>query len=159
MSIGASLRKNKHFAVLPPADIEALERAFTFSGVKVGDQIFSEGDRDEAIYLLREGEVEVTQYERRRVHNLRHLHAGELFGMHAVIEGRRRGASCAAVTDATLGVLPTAAVSPLFNQSGPLAYASQKALAVQLAHDFREADKRLRALVHPEAGRPDASPR
>lgn len=151
MPIAAMLSANPHFSSLAPEDLDALASAFTERRVHAGEVLFAEGDRTDALYIVLDGEVEVSQYERRRVHEIRRLGRGELFGMRSLIEGRRRSATCTAATDGTVGVLPLQVVTLLLNQSAPLAYAFQKAVAAQLARDLRAADQRLRALIHPRA--------
>lgn len=147
MNLTELLRENPHFAALSGDDLEALASAFVVSTVPAGTALFAAGDRGEAVYLVIDGAVEVTWSDRGATHALARHERGELFGLRAVIEHQRRSASCSTATSATLGVMPVQSVTMLINQSAPVAFAFQRALAAQLGRDFRAADRRLRTLM------------
>jgi CRP-like cAMP-binding protein len=65
---------------------------------KSGDMIFREGDPADCLYLVREGQVEITLGNRL----LKPLGEGEIFGEMALIDGAPRSANAVARTDVTL---------------------------------------------------------
>jgi CRP/FNR family transcriptional regulator, cyclic AMP receptor protein len=147
MELVELLRRNRHFARLPAPDLAALAGAFTLANHLAGEILFSEGDRGESVFLVVEGEVEITHRERKREHSIARLRPGELFGLRAAIGEHRRSATCTVAAPSRLASLSGQGVKLLFNQSAPICYAFQKALAAQLARDLRAADQRLRGML------------
>ncbi len=63
-----------------------------------GETIFREGDMADCLYVLKDGEVDITLGNRL----LKPLVAGEIFGEMALIDGSPRSATALARTDVTL---------------------------------------------------------
>ena len=70
------------------------------SGSGAGDVIFSQGDAGTSMYIVVEGEVDVSYDERRSVR----LGVGESFGEMSLIDKRPRSATVTAATDVTLAI-------------------------------------------------------
>ena len=141
------LKTNPHFAALAPSEIEAVAHAFSAPARADRAVFFREGDRAEAIYLLLRGEVTAKHKERLREHVIRHFGPGDLFGLTGLIENAPRRATCTSDGECEVATMRREAFQLLRQQSAPVAYAFQKALASQLARDFRGTDARLRALL------------
>jgi CRP/FNR family transcriptional regulator len=141
------LQRNPHFAGLRAADLEAIAHAFSAPAKSDGKVFFKEGDRDDALYLVLEGEVVATHKERLREHVVRRYGAGDLFGLSSLIDGGPRRATCTAAGPCAVATMRREAFQLLRQQSAPVACAFQKALAAQLARDFRRTEDRLRALL------------
>jgi CRP/FNR family cyclic AMP-dependent transcriptional regulator len=73
-------------------------RNFPTESFTAGDVIFSQGDEGTSMYIVAEGEVDVSYDERRSVR----LGVGESFGEMSLIDKRPRSATVTAVTDVTL---------------------------------------------------------
>jgi CRP/FNR family transcriptional regulator, cyclic AMP receptor protein len=65
---------------------------------KAGETIFREGDKADCLYVVKDGQVDITLGNRL----LKPLGAGEIFGEMALIDGSPRSANALARTDTTL---------------------------------------------------------
>ena len=145
--LAARLRDNRYLGTLAPAHLEALAASCVVTSSGKGERLFAEGDRALGVYFLVGGEVEVTRVSHGRIHRINTLGPGALFGVMALVEGLPRSATCSTLQPSEVAMLPREAVGLLLNQSAPIAYAFQRALAGQMAHDLRASDKRLRELL------------
>jgi CRP-like cAMP-binding protein len=93
-----------------------------------------------------DGTVRVTLDRHGASEELNVLGPGEFFGLIALVDDAPRSANCIASGDVTVASLPESAFRLLFNTHAPVAFALQRALADQLARDFRNLDRRIRAL-------------
>src|SRR5512138_3652625 len=83
------------FRQLRPEELGYLQSVATERSLAAGTEIFREGDRGDGIYVLKEGQVEIsTQQQTRRL--LSRIEPGEVFGEMAVIENQPRSASAIA---------------------------------------------------------------
>ena len=147
MDVIEHLRKNQHLATLNPVDLESLAEACLVTRYAPGHTVFVEGDHPHGVHLVLTGMIEVSRKERARAHRGLGLGPGALFGMMALLQGTPRSATCTATVESEVALIPREAVLLLFNQSAPIAYAFQKALAAQMARDLRANDQRLRELL------------
>lgn len=151
MNLAALLQQNAAFARLAPDLLEALASAFLVTQHPDGHVIARQGERGGEIFVVIEGEVEVSRVHDSVRRTLVTLTAGELFGLVSLVDHHPRAATCTARGPVTIASLPESAATLLFRAHAPIACAFQKALAVQLAHDFRRLDARLRALYDERA--------
>jgi CRP-like cAMP-binding protein len=148
VELDAVLAANPHFARLSAPDREALARALRIDEHPDGHVFVREGERGGAIYLVLDGEVLVCRERGERRHELNRMRPGELFGLVALVAKEPRSASCIAAGPCRVASIPDAAAQLLFHQSAPIACAFQKALAAQLARDFRHVHNRLHWFAH-----------
>jgi CRP-like cAMP-binding protein len=146
MTLVALLQKNPCFARLGADHLDALATAFLVSEHPDGHVIARQGERGGEIFLVVEGEVEVSRVHDHARRELAVLGAGELFGLVSLVDHEPRTATCAARGPVTIATLQAGAATLLFHALAPIACAFQQALAMQLAHDFRRIDARLREL-------------
>jgi cAMP-dependent protein kinase regulator len=90
------------FSPLPREDRAILVEGFRYGSTKAGDIIVSEGDPGDRMFFIQSGEVQVyTDKNGDKIH-LASLAEGDFFGEVAVITGKPRTATVAAVTDVQL---------------------------------------------------------
>jgi signal transduction histidine kinase len=89
------------FRQLRPEDNRFLQSVAVERVFAAGAEIFREGERGDGVYVLKEGQVEIsTMQKARRV--LSRIEPGEVFGEMAVIEDQPRSASAFARQDSTV---------------------------------------------------------
>jgi len=144
VSVEDLLRTLPHFDTLARDEIDALSSALDVRDYPDGHVFVREGDRGDTIFLLVEGNVQVSRDRHGARQELNRMKPGDLFGLVALVDDSPRSATCRAVGKVKVGALPKSVVSILFHQRAPIAYAFQLALATQLARDFRQLDARVR---------------
>lgn len=88
-----SLQRIKIFADVPLAELENLSRAITPRSFKKGEVLFERGDEGDAMYLIKEGHVDI--YTLDAAHHPMHLHTfsvGDVVGELALLDGQPRSA-------------------------------------------------------------------
>ena len=134
-------------ARLSADDLGALAHAFVVEEYEPGHTFIVEGDPANEVYILLAGKVEVIRVRGEQTSRLNEMQPGELFGLIALIDSNARSASCRGVGNTTVGVLRRQAYGLLINSHARIGLAFQRALAAQLARDFRNLDRQLRAEV------------
>ncbi len=127
---------------LPAADIEALAAGFEELEATDGHTFFSEGAHADGAYLVLQGTVVASVRRAGEVRTLRPIEAGELFGTIALLDNQPRSATCVARGRARVARIRPAAFWLLAKQRAQIAFVFQRALARQLAFDFRGASAR-----------------
>lgn len=87
---------------------------------KAGDQLFSQGDKCEGLFLLLAGEFCRSSYRRDKRVNLGVLHPGDLVELAAVLGDGGYNYSLQATTDATALMFPMATLRAAFQEYSPL---------------------------------------
>ncbi len=128
-----------HFADLNEERMDAVAHAFTVSTHPDGHVFFRQGAQADGVYLVLEGSVRV---ERDGV-ELNAMMERELVGLLALLDGQRRAATCSAVGETTVAWMPASAYQLLATRHEHISYPFQRALARQLAKDFRAASARV----------------
>ena len=152
MNLHEALLKHPDFARLDAKDLAVLEKAFTVeawdgTGEDGGHAFLTQGDRGEAAWLLLDGEVTVTREREPFMDELRRLHPGEMFGLASLVDDMRRSASCRALGPVRVARIERSAFDWLLRDHAALGLAMQRAVARQLASDYRAATKRVHALL------------
>jgi CRP-like cAMP-binding protein len=105
-----------------------------------GARVFQQGDRSDACYLLRSGEVRVTrEHSDGRAIALATLGPGEIFGELAMLDGEVRSASVEAVSDVELLALSAADMRGLLARNPEIT----AKLVVALTRRVRETNERV----------------
>jgi CRP-like cAMP-binding protein len=102
--------------------------------------VFSrEGERAERMYLVIEGDVDVTRRRllQRGYDNLKTIRSGELFGLVSLIDSNTHSATCTANGAVTVAYLPRSAFDLLFKTHARIGRHFQLLVAQQLVHDMR----------------------
>ncbi len=114
-----------------------------------GHVFIQQGTQGEALYLLLKGSVRITrrdpgdEIER----EVRELSDGEMFGMLSLIDDLPASATCVAKGPVTTAALSRDAFRQLFHEASPIGHHLQYMVAVQMARDIQEENKRFRAAL------------
>ena len=111
-----------------------------------GDVVFRRGDSGDALYLIREGEMEVlapSPEEEESEDVVAVLKTGDLFGEMALVEGEPRSATVRARTDAKLLRLQKDYFESLMSKEHEIALKIYRKLTTILSHRLRETTERL----------------
>jgi len=118
-----------------------LEGSFEKELVK-GEVLFKEGDPGDEIYIIKKGKIRIYKEIEGEERTLAILKEGEIFGEMAVLDGKPRSASAAAVENTVLEVLSKESIVSVIN-SHPMV----KFLIDTLIERLRTADEQLRLLT------------
>ena len=142
------LAKDAHFGELSADDLDALVAALDVRDYPDGHVFIREGSRGDPVFVVLDGDVEVARDRGGGVHHeLNHMRAGDLFGLIALVGDVPRSATCRARGKCTVGTWAGPVAHLLFNQRAAVARSFQLALATQLARDFRQIEKLVRAAL------------
>jgi len=112
-----------------------------------GDLVFRRGDVGDALYLIREGEVEVLAVAPDKDADdedvVSVLGVGELFGEMALVEGEPRSATIRCKSPSKLLRLPKSYFEELVHKDHELAYKIYRPLTAILSRRLRETTERL----------------
>lgn len=94
------------FKYLDKKDIEQLITLFHDRSYVSNEYVFCEGDPGIGLYIIKEGEVEISKTdELKRVVTFATFSKGDFFGEIALIDGEKRSASAIAKTDVKLSII------------------------------------------------------
>ena len=97
------------FSELSRQELERISRVAVPRSFPAGVRVFHEGDRSDACYLVRSGDLRVTrEHPDGRAIALATLGPGDLFGELAMLDGEARSASVDTLSDSELLALPAA---------------------------------------------------
>lgn len=105
---GELLRSLPYFESLPDQQLEGLAIASEEVTFAPGDPVIREGEAGDAMYVVLEGELEVTKLSEGRQVVLNRVAPGEVQGEMALLEDSPRAATVTALTDARLLRVPVA---------------------------------------------------
>jgi cAMP-dependent protein kinase regulator len=111
-----------------------------------GHTFIQQGQQGKALYLLLQGSVRITRHEDNSDvdYEVRELADGELFGILSLVQDLPAQATCTAKGSVKVASLDHASFQQLFNEASPIGHHLQYMIAVQMARDLQEANKRLR---------------
>jgi CRP-like cAMP-binding protein len=98
-----------------------------------GTTVFSQGEQAGSAYLLQGGAVSIRQTAGGQTVELDIVHAGEVFGEMAILDGSNRSASAVAIQDSVARRMPAAAFNALLRRSDPFL----SGLVVKFIKDIR----------------------
>ena len=133
MRLDILLGRSPIFAALDEADMTSLTEAFLEGTHRAGHVFIHEGNRGDDVFLVLEGEIVVSRHGA----ELNRLRPGALFGLMALVDAGTRGATCRAIEECRVARLSHAQINELQARSPALELAFQRAIARQLAGDFR----------------------
>jgi CRP/FNR family transcriptional regulator, cyclic AMP receptor protein len=136
----ALLQRVPLFNELSREDLEEISRVAVPRSYPKGVRVFHEGDRSDACYIVRNGDLRVTrEHPDGRAIALATLGPGDIFGELAMLDGEARSASVEALTECQLLALPAADVRRLLRGSSEITVK----LVVALTRRLREANERI----------------
>jgi CRP/FNR family cyclic AMP-dependent transcriptional regulator len=136
----ALLQRVPLFNALSHEDLEEISRVAVPRSYPKGVRVFHEGDRSDACYIVRNGDLRVTrEHPDGRAIALATLGPGDIFGELAMLDGEARSASVEALSECQLLALPAADVRRLLRGSSEITVK----LVVALTRRLREANERI----------------
>ncbi|HXZ26859.1 MAG TPA: SulP family inorganic anion transporter [Terriglobales bacterium] len=127
--------------------LAALQSAMEQRSFQAGERIFSLGDTNDVLFLIRSGSVRVVlPLSGQRSYHLATFGRGDFFGEIAFLDGKPRSADAVASTDVELYALSRARFDALSEEHRHLAMNLMEGLARVIAYRMRHADRELRAL-------------
>lgn len=145
MKLRRALERSPAFADFPGDVLDLLGRSMVLRRYRDGQDLVVEGDTPRSLFLVVEGEAEVTVCDkatgRRRA--VARLGAGDLFGEYALIIGSRRSATVSALGDVEVAELPAPAFTMLYQSEAPISVHFQLLIARQLTRDARRLNDML----------------
>jgi CRP/FNR family transcriptional regulator, cyclic AMP receptor protein len=128
------------FSELSSEDLERISRVAVPRSYPKGVRVFHEGDRSDACYIVRNGDLRVTrEHPDGRAIALATLGPGDIFGELAMLDGEARSASVEALSDCELLALPASDVRQLLRGSSEIT----AKLVFALTRRLREANERI----------------
>src|SRR6187401_312405 len=125
---------------LEPTELERIAQVAIPRSFPKGARVFHEGDRSDACYVIRSGEVRVTrEHSDGRAIALATLGPGELVGELAMIDGGVRSASVEALTDVDLLAVSAADMKGLLERNAEIT----AKLVIALTKRLRETNERI----------------
>lgn len=123
------------FQQLAPHELEILRKAAMEKTYSRDQEIFKEGDEGDGMYLVKEGQVQISGIVANKVrHVFSQVEPGEIFGEMAVLENKPRSASAVAVGDSVVYFIARDIMLQLVAASPPLSLA----LLREISHRLRE---------------------
>jgi len=125
---------------LEPSELERIAQVAIPRSFPKGARVFHEGDRTDACYVIRAGEVRVTrEHPDGRAIALATLGPGELVGELAMLDGGVRSASVEALTDVDLLAVSAADMKGLLERNAEIT----AKLVIALTKRLRETNERI----------------
>ena len=125
---------------LEPSELERIAQVAIPRSFPKGARVFHEGDRSDACYVIRSGEVRVTrEHSDGRAIALATLGTGELVGELAMLDGGVRSASVEALTEVELLAVSATDMKGLLERNAQIT----AKLVVALTRRLRETNERI----------------
>src|SRR5207248_46248 len=139
------LHANKLFSRVPAAELAGLMDVTREVSLRAGEFIFEEGDPGDAVYVVKEGTVQIsTRLEGGHRSILTRIGPGDLFGELAALDDALRSASASAETDTVLYRIPREYIVELLGRSPQFTLA----LVRDISHRLREFNRQhVRSLL------------
>lgn len=142
------LRSLPGFEFLSDADVEHVAAAMRVDEYPKGHVFIYQDKLNQALYLLLDGQVDVSHYGNTgRHYNLKTLESGEFFGMPSLSTGKPAITSCTARGPVKVASLPFSAYLLLYQPDSEIGCRFQFVIATQLARDLHDRHDALRNLL------------
>jgi CRP/FNR family cyclic AMP-dependent transcriptional regulator len=134
------LRRVPLFSELSAEELRGIADVAIPRSFPKGVRVFHEGDRSDACYIVRGGDLRVTrEHPDGRAIALATLGTGDIFGELAMLDGEARSASVESLSDCELLALPAADMRRLLAEAPEITVK----LVVALTRRLREANERI----------------
>ncbi len=142
------LRSLPGFQFLSDADVEHVAAAMRVDEFPNGHVFIYQDRLNQALYLLLEGQVEVTHYGNTgRHYTLKTIQPGEFFGLPSLSLGKPANATCTSRGPVKVASLPFSAYLLLYQPDSEIGCRFQFVIATQLARDLHDRHDALRKLL------------
>ncbi len=130
------------FAQMAPEDLHAIAQRLVLQHVPAGERIFRAGDPGDALYLVDEGEVELTAESPGGVlEEVARIGRGGFFGEMSLLTGRSHTENAVAVRDTNLWILYKADLDELVGQRPTIGATLNQVVAQRLAEEESQIDE------------------
>jgi len=149
MDLKYFLKNLPAFEELSAPHLEALVSRLQVTSHADGHVFIRQGEQGDALYILLQGGVRITRHDVAggEEYELRELADGEMFGILSLVDDMPAAATCSARGTGQTAALSRAAFRELFQEASPVGRHLQYMVAVQMARDLQEANKRSRAAL------------
>lgn len=149
MDLKIFLKNLPAFEEFSPAHLEAFAGQLQVGEFEDGHVFIRQGEQGQALYMLLQGSVRITRHapEGEAEHEVRELNDGELFGILSLVSEMPAQATCIAKGRVKAAYLTREAFLQLFHQASPIGHHLQYMVAVQMARDIQEQNRRYRAAL------------
>ncbi len=128
------LAKTAIFADLPAQTLHAIAQRLTLQHVPAGETIYRMGESGDALYLVEEGEIELTAENASGVvEELARVRDGGVFGEMSLLTGKNRTEDATAVRDTNLWIFYKADLDELIGQYPSIGAALNRAVEERLS--------------------------
>jgi CRP-like cAMP-binding protein len=141
------------FSGFSPQEIDTLEGVLQVGKYAEGHLFTRQGEPGEAMYVLLEGSVRVTQHDEIAglSQEVKELRGGELFGLLSLISQMPAAATCTATSAGSAASLSRQDFDRLMQVAPALGHHLHYMVAVQLARDLQNRNRSMRELLKREA--------
>lgn len=149
MDLKIFLKNLPAFEEFKASHIEALAGRLQVGEYEDGHVFIRQGEQGQALYMLLQGSVRITRHEAEEEaeHEVRDLSSGELFGILSLVGDMPASATCVAKGHVEAAFLTRDAFQQLFQEASPIGHHLQYMVAVQMARDIQEQNRRYRAAL------------
>lgn len=145
MDLKIFLKNQPAFEEFQAAYLDVLAKHLQVGEFEDGHVFITQGQQGEALYLLLTGAVHITRHDADGIeHEVRDLSDGELFGILSLVDNMPASATCVAKGRVKAAYLTRDAFRELFNEASPIGHHLQYMVAVQMARDIQEQNRRYR---------------
>ncbi len=146
MDLKIFLKNLPAFEDFSPPQLEAFAAQLTVRDHEAGHTFIHQGQQGEALYLLLRGVVRITRHDAEGgdEYELREVCDGEMFGILSLVDNLPAASTCAAVGPGQTAALSREGFAKLFQEASPIGRHLQYMIAVQMARDLQDANRRLR---------------
>lgn len=149
MDLKIFLKNLPAFEEFAPSNIEALARHLQVGDYDDGHVFIRQGEQGQALYLVLQGSVRVGRQAApgEAEYEVRDLNDGELFGILSLVADMPAQATCTAKGPVKAACLTRESFQQLFSEASPIGHHLQYMIAVQMARDIQEQNRRYRAAL------------
>ena len=148
MELKFFLKNLPAFEDFKPQHLEILAGRLQVEEHGDGHVFITQGMQGGALYLLLQGSVRTTRHDGDgEEYPVRDLSDGEMFGILSLVDDLPASATCAAKGPVKTAALTRDAFRALFDDAAPIGHHLHYMIAVQMARDIQEQNKRFRATL------------
>jgi CRP-like cAMP-binding protein len=149
MNLNFFLKNLPAFEEFQPPHIDVFASHLQVEQYADGHVFITQGTQGSALYLLLQGSVRITRHDDNggNEYEVRELSDGEIFGILSLVDNLPASATCTAKGSVQAASLSRDAFQALFKEASPIGHHLQYMVAVQMARDIQEENKRFRAAL------------
>jgi len=149
MHISKLLQTARLFSYFSQSELEIFEKAFSVNTYEDGHEFTKEGERNRTMFLIVEGDVEVTRHRPGIVGYdlIKKLGPGQVFGLASLLDNGYYTATCRTAGAVKVASLAREAFDFLVHNNASIARRFQVVVTKQLTRDIRLSEGDLAAML------------